>query len=293
MRPVFIKCKAGFTLVEMLVVLLILVAIAGTALQGTWQLAEDSRLAQTEATLVGLERAIIGEERAPGQSFVSDIGRLPVLVQGELPELFAAPAGLTLFSIQTPSGDPRVKMGCGWRGPYWRGSFGSTELRDGWGSAWRCFDAGGTALFDGDQWRALASFGRDGSVGGSGYDSDLMWILESSSQPSRLYGALIVRVQPLLVSGSAQSLVVRIYGPVQGLVQTLRQEQFSTSDPTLVRVFEAVPIGARTVCVYQSDSTQAIDPNQPVPALVRQAAPRAVELPPGGLPELFFDLSAP
>jgi prepilin-type N-terminal cleavage/methylation domain-containing protein len=288
-----LKRNAGFTLVEMLVVLLILVAIAGTALQGSWQLAEDSRLRETEASLAGLERAIVGEERSPAQSFVSDIGRLPTLVQGELPELFTASAGIALFSVQTPAGDARVRLGCGWRGPYWRGAFGSTELRDGWGAAWRSFDVDGNAILDGEPWRALASYGRDGNVGGGGYDSDQAWVLESASQPSRLHGSLIVRVQPLPVSGSAQSLVVRVYGPVNGLVQTLRQEQFSTSDPTLVRVFEAVPIGARAVCVYQSDSTESVDPQQPVPALVRQAAPRAVELPAGGLPELFFDLSTP
>ncbi|MFM7280362.1 MAG: prepilin-type N-terminal cleavage/methylation domain-containing protein [Planctomycetia bacterium] len=287
------KSKAGFTLVELLVVLLILVAIAGTALQGSWQLAEDSRLRETEASLAGLERAIVGEERSPAQSFVSDIGRLPTLVQGEMPELFTASAGIALFSVQTPAGDARVRLGCGWRGPYWRGAFGSTELRDGWGAAWRCLDADGNAILDGEPWRALASYGRDGNVGGVGYDSDQAWVLESASLPSRLHGSLIVRVQPLPVSGSAQSLVVRVYGPVNGLVQTLRQEQFSTSDPTLVRVFEAVPIGARAVCVYQSDSTASVDPQQPVPALVRQAAPRAVELPAGGLPELFFDLSTP
>jgi prepilin-type N-terminal cleavage/methylation domain-containing protein len=285
------KQRAGFTLVEMLVVLLILVAIAGTALQSSWQLAEDSRLAETRATLDGLESALLGE--SAGGGFVSDVGRLPVLSAAELPELASLPASMGLYSVQVPAGDPRVRIGCGWRGPYWRGPFGSTELRDGWGRELRYFGADGVELAGAGDWRSLASRGRDGQEGGAGYDTDLALVLEGAGQPPRHTGSLIVRVEPFDASGATQNIVIRIYGPEDGAARTLRQELFPTSDATLVRVFNGITTGARVVCVYQTDSSAAIDPQLPVPGNVRTLAPRSVLLPSGGLPELFFDLSAP
>jgi prepilin-type N-terminal cleavage/methylation domain-containing protein len=285
------KTRAGFTLVELLVVLLILVAIAGTALQSSWQLAEDSRLEETRRTLDGLELALLGE--SAGSGFVSDIGRLPLLSAAELPELVSLPAGMGQFAVQVPSGDARVRIGCGWRGPYWRGPFGSTELRDGWGRELRYFGADGVELAGAGDWRSLVSRGRDGLQGGAGYDTDLALVLEAPLQPPRHTGSLIVRVEPFAVSGPAQTIVVRIFGPENGAARTLRQEQFPTSDATLVRVFDGITTGARVVCVYQTDSSAGIDPELPVPGNVRTLPPRTVLVPAGGLPELFLDLSAP
>jgi len=283
--------RSGFTLVEMLVVLLILAAIAGTALQSTWQLAEDSRLEQSERTLTALERALIGTEEA-GAGFVADIGRLPALVEAQLPELASLPGGMPLFSVQTPAGDARVRLGAGWRGPYWRGPFGSAELLDGWGGELRYLATDGSDARGPFDWRSVRSLGRDGLAGGAGYDTDLVLTLEGPTQAARHLGALIVRVEPFS-SAAPQQIVLRIFGPAEGLVRTLRQEQFLTSDAALVRVFEGITIGPRVVCVYQTDSLDDVPAQAPVPGNVRTPAPRAVSVPAGGLPELYFDLSTP
>jgi len=130
--------SSGFTLLELLVVILIiglLVGIVGPRLLGQ---VSKSEVTATRAQLDALDKAI--------QAYRMDTGHFPAPTQG-------------LKALVTPPGDdPR------WRGPYMRGDVPP----DPWGSPYQ-YRLPGTNGRDYD----LYSFGRDRAPGGAGDDADI------------------------------------------------------------------------------------------------------------------------
>lgn len=152
----------AFTLIELLLVLFILAAIAATAASLGAEVEQQSRYDQTVARRELIRTAILGDPArlVDGQpvasGFVADMGRLPsnleeLLVAGTAPDwrpqpCFAAAAGPSTGwppflpgsfdpTGAAPTGAPQ---GAGWRGPYVRPDLereGAVELRtyrDGW-----------------------------------------------------------------------------------------------------------------------------------------------------------------
>jgi len=116
--------ERGVTLVELLVVLCILVALASLVTVGAGHAEEYARRQTTLATLLEVRSAIMGGKGNPG--FLGDVGRLPtstaeLLAQGALPGFQRA-------------------TGRGWRGPYVR--IAGATLVDGWGREIVHLDAG-------------------------------------------------------------------------------------------------------------------------------------------------------
>lgn len=100
----------GVTLIELAVVLLILIALAGMLVpmfSGTGQYAQ---CIATDHTLANLRDAILGSGGQPG--YLSDLGKMP---DSNLGYLFNQPPGTSKFNPTTQRG---------WRGPYLNG--GST-----------------------------------------------------------------------------------------------------------------------------------------------------------------------
>lgn len=131
---------AGFTLMEMLVVLVIIGLISAVAIPQVMKLMES---AKAKAARIQLETV--------GQSlnhFSIDIGRYPTTQEG-----LAA-------LLNMPDDDPA------WDGPYVRGP---EQLKDPWGRAllYEAPSTAGTGKF------TLRSLGADGAEGGSGDDLDL------------------------------------------------------------------------------------------------------------------------
>lgn len=142
--------RAGFTLVEMLVVLLILAALTVAAVQSLSPVADQARYDSTSRTLTQLEEAMLGANglrQSDGTplitGFVADVGRVPVLqgsdAETQLSELWNSTSTLaTTFPFQTrlgpaaPTDYSAVRLPCGWRGPYLQLGVGVTDLRDGW-----------------------------------------------------------------------------------------------------------------------------------------------------------------
>lgn len=157
------QSSAGLSLIELIVVLTILAALAGTALVSTEGLVDQSRYDATRDTLTHLEDAILGSAPGPAGApwlpgFVADMGRLPRATDVNDPgddededeklaelasELWVQPAAAPAFAIQRPDGDPEIQLPAGWRGPYLRLPLGSAELRDGWGRPIRLLDLNG------------------------------------------------------------------------------------------------------------------------------------------------------
>lgn len=169
--------ERGLTLLELLLVVLILAALAGSAVAFLEGAEDHASFEDTRARLAAVRRAVAGR---PGDSvngqplvsgFVADLGRLPSSLQ-ELLERGTLPA----WGV-----DPATGQGAGWRGPYLeprveRDASGAAvrTFRDGWRNAggpplhgWKRFEAS-----DADGTLLLESPGADGAPGGTGYAAD-------------------------------------------------------------------------------------------------------------------------
>lgn len=168
-----LKDQHGLTLLEMLVVVFILSAIALMTLSFTNNADDQFRFEDTRTRLEKIRIAAVGE---PGRTinggpaisgFVADMGRLPnnlqeMIEQGSLP-VWGFDTGVGLWA--------------GWHGPYLsvmtEQQSGLKAYRDGWGNSsganygWKTFAADQNAgTLD------VVSFGSDGALGGSVYAAD-------------------------------------------------------------------------------------------------------------------------
>lgn len=132
---------AGFTLLEMLVVLVIIGLLAGLVAPRLFSRLDASKVQAAEAQVKMLRTAVM--------SLQLDLGRVP---SGE--------EGLALLS--TPPGDAREAAL--WRGPYLDGKL----PLDPWGHAYQYAVPGADS-----QPFALYSFGADGRAGGTGDAADI------------------------------------------------------------------------------------------------------------------------
>jgi len=303
-----LRLARGLTLVELLVVLVILAALATVAISSTELLVDQSRYDTTTRTLDAIEEAVLGPpgRRGPDggasvSGFVADVGRLPQVpnpdpgVAGRLGELWAQGA-LPSFGIATPAGDGDVRVPGGWRGPYLRLPLGASALADGWGRPYvaRVEGSGADATTPGTAVGAVGNLGADGAAGGASYDLDVEVAFVRTTAPTlqRTRGALAVRVTPRS-PGPGEYVVVRVYGPVDGVVQTIAEQHVAAPDETPIALPTAfdLAIGPRVVRAYQTTTLPAT-PESPIVA-TRRSAVTTVTIVAGGLPELSLDLGGP
>src|ERR1700716_3680798 len=130
---------AGFTLLELLVVMVIIGLLAGFVAPRYFSQVGKSRVKAARAQIDALDKAL--------DQFRIDVGRLPTTEEG-LAALNTAPAGMQ-----------------NWEGPYLK----KAVPPDPWGHPYVYLEPG-THQNDFD----LASYGRDGRTGGTGEDADLV-----------------------------------------------------------------------------------------------------------------------
>ncbi|MCH2131937.1 MAG: prepilin-type N-terminal cleavage/methylation domain-containing protein [Pirellulaceae bacterium] len=283
--------QLGFTLIELVLVLMILAILAGAAMSMVDTQVDQARFESTQQTLQMIDRGVLGPEYARAadgsrsvSGFVADCGRLP----HSLEELYIRPASVPQFFIGKPDGvdestnadNDVIVSGC-WNGPYVQPAIGATSLPDGWASGFGVYDSDGDsyATEDFDALGVLRSLGRDQAVGGTNYDADLSLIFEADADAvtvglatqveNRWQKSLTVYVyyndsstNPEVANGD--KIVVRVYGPVAdpttGAVTlgTIQQEivEYSSSTvppaPFPVSVtFSDLPIGPRIIRAYQ------------------------------------------
>lgn len=139
------RAAAGFTLLELLVVLVILATVTTLAMRSVDGVVDQQKYEMSQRGLEEIEAAVLGspDDRAADGSrtingFVADIGRLPetmdidgVLTLGELWDR----DGLPVYDLASNVVDSEVKIPAGWRGPYINLPLGSRKLLlDGWGN---------------------------------------------------------------------------------------------------------------------------------------------------------------
>jgi len=131
--------EAGFTLMEMLVVLVVIGMIAAVAIPQVLKLLEGSKHKAAQIQVETLNNGLI--------YYQTDIGAYPTSEQG-LAALWAAPAGVNA-----------------WDGPYVRRE---KLLTDPWGRPFVYRSPGQARVFD------LVTLGADGKEGGTGDDADIV-----------------------------------------------------------------------------------------------------------------------
>ena len=294
--------RSGLTLVELVVVLLILVLVAGTAITASEGLVGETRYETTRTSLRNIERAMLGafDSSSSGEptsiSFAADIGRLPKVVgtdpQTALAEMWSKPEAVEPFAIQLAPGDPDVRLPGGWRGPYVRVpiGLGETYLHDGWGRTFQCLQADGATLSPIDTEIAmLRSLGANGMDGGMGYDADLTLTFistESGTTAARHLGAVPVRVTN---TGTEDTVFIRIYGPREGRIVTLDQVDAKAVGQDFVHVFESVPVGPRVVRAYLAASAP-VTTDSVFEETVARSRSIPVTVVQGGIPEVLLEL---
>ena len=128
----------GFTLLELLVVMVIIGLLAGFVAPRYFAQVGKSQVKAARAQITSLEQAL--------DQFRLDVGRYPTTEEG-LDALNAAPASVA-----------------GWGGPYLK----KVVPADPWGRPYLYKQPGTNAELD------LSSFGRDGRPGGTGEDADIV-----------------------------------------------------------------------------------------------------------------------
>jgi len=129
--------SAGFTLLELLIVLAIIGLLVGYVGPRFFGQLEQSEIKVARAQIRGLEQAL--------EQYRIDVGRFPTSEQG-------------LEALNTPPPGAR-----NWQGPYLK----KAVPLDPWGSPYQLRAPGQFGEID------IYSFGRDGQPGGSGDDADI------------------------------------------------------------------------------------------------------------------------
>ena len=199
-----LRDEAGFTLIEVILVIVLLGLLAAVAANVVTNAASQARFDETRKEMDSLKYAIIGNPELVNEGiradfgFVGDMGRLPNSLD-ELVNQGALPAW-------------NSSTGMGWNGPYIKGNFQENPNDykvDAWGNNYS-YDSG-TGV--------ITSLGADGSAGGSGFDADFSTNNLTSPTNERV-GTVTGRVtdtlgNPLANTASA-TVTVRVYYPVNG-----------------------------------------------------------------------------
>jgi prepilin-type N-terminal cleavage/methylation domain-containing protein len=186
----------GFTLVELLIVLAILLALSTFAITATGDLTDRMRYDETDRRGDSIARTVNGDGSAASR-FVGDMGRLPRIVstdEGEiLSELFLEGEvdaavlwdGSAVYDTADAGNDwpetggdwselpAQIALPCGWRGPYM--VLNDDTFYDGWGHPWQVdtdtSDATAwgdyTTVAPDDPVDGVRSLGRDNAAGGA------------------------------------------------------------------------------------------------------------------------------
>ncbi|MDH7499932.1 MAG: prepilin-type N-terminal cleavage/methylation domain-containing protein [candidate division NC10 bacterium] len=196
--------ERGFTLIEVILVIVLLGILAAVAVNVITNAASQARFDETRKEMESLRMAIIGNADLVNEGirsdfgFVGDIGRLPATLE-ELVNQGSLPA----WDSTT---------GMGWHGPYIQVNFQENPddyKKDAWGNAYTYASATGV----------ITSLGADGAAGGGGFDADFSTNDLTSPTDERV-GTITGRVADTLgnplANTASVTVTVRVYYPVNG-----------------------------------------------------------------------------
>lgn len=238
---------AGFTLLELVVVIAVLGILAGAVSPAVVQRVMESRVESTQAEVRVLHEAMVGRPAESQFSFVGDIGRLPATFQ-ELAQRGSLPS-FTTATVRN--------IGMGWRGPYVNsGTSAGDYLTDSFGRAYTGAASG-----------QVRSVGPDGVANNA---DDIVY------PPSTTAIAGNVTITVKTVQG--QKTIVDPAGYRADLYYARNGGQASLSDTTAPFSFANVPMGLHAVRIVKTGNPGAGNVVAQDTIVVRPGGSTAAEL---------------
>jgi len=271
--------RAGFTLIELVVVLLILAVLTLVAVQSTENLVEQAHFEVTQRTLDNLQSAVAGDP-AQGEavaSFMADMGRAPVVLnlpaEARLGELWTPPTNpFMLFQARTAPSDADVRLLAGWRGPYLRlgVQLGSTRLLDGWGKPFDLLKADATVAQPGDAVAAVRSNGGFASPYNAAMTTSAPWVVPTATITGSVQDTDVTTPEK-------NDVTVRLFYPDLAEASGVK-EATATATQGAGYTFSFVNVRAGTVALRAYQDT-------------RKSSVMYLRVPPGGLTKtISFDI---
>jgi prepilin-type N-terminal cleavage/methylation domain-containing protein len=125
---VFKLDQGGFTLIELVIIIVVLGILAAVAIPKFSDMSDSSKINATKQELAALKRAVVGNPAATAggayinRGFEGDVGFLPERLQ----DLVSKPDSIATYN-------PLTRLG--WNGPYMDGD-GSAYLTDAWNATY-------------------------------------------------------------------------------------------------------------------------------------------------------------
>ena len=278
--------KRGFTLIELVVVLVILALLTHLAVRQLGAIQGEKRHELADRQLEQIRTAVWEVSATHAASgFLADLGRLPCAVAqtneqgqmvGTLSELWDCPRNVQLSALRqavpsnlvgTAVADEGVWVTCGWRGPYLRVPSGQTRLLDPWGNPLESIDdagysrlltATGTAATEGDAVWRVRHLGADGQADArvsptAAFDRDGEVGLLEGSLKNRLV------VQAVLNESSAVDLSCRWYRACGSSITGGVATASSRTAQSQTFIFEGMHPGVYTITLYAGASPLALE----------------------------------
>ena len=241
------RSPAGFTLLELVVVITVLGILAGAVSPALVQQILDARISATRAEAEALHEAMIGRPADGVFGFVGDIGRFPNTLQ----EL-AQPGALPGYTTATIRG-----IGMGWRGPYINsGSSANDYLTDAFGRPYSGASSG-----------QVRSAGVDGIVNSA---DDIVY----PPSPPLVAGAVTLTLKTV----QGQKTIVDPTGYRADLYYASNGGQVSVSDTGAPFSFSNVPMGIHAVQIVKTTNPSAGSVVSQDTIVVRPGSTTAAEL---------------